>query len=221
MVTLLGVLLGLQGSAPTPPPLPSEAVDGSSGPRRGRAGARWTGRRRRVAVCPGDRPVPRGQAQRRGGAQFRTEARVAYDARNLYVFVRAFDPHPDSIVRLLSRRDDQTASDHIILMLDPYHDRRTGYEFVVNPAGVKADYAIYNDGDEDVAWDAVWDAATRIDSLGWTVEYRIPLSQLHYSAKANVTFGMLVWRTIERHTETSPGRSIERRDPALPPSSVS
>ena len=99
------------------------------------------------------------------------------------MFVRAFDPHPDSIVSLLSRRDDQTASDYITLMLDPYHDRRTGYEFSVNPAGVKTDFAIYNDGDEDVAWDAVWDAATRIDSLGWTAEYRIPLSQLHYSAK--------------------------------------
>jgi hypothetical protein len=134
--------------------------------------------------------------------KLRTEARVAYDAHNLYVFVRAFDPHPDSIVRLLSRRDDQTASDQIILMLDPYHDRRTGYEFAVNPAGVKADYAIYNDADEDVAWDAVWDAATRIDSLGWTAEYRIPLSQLHYSTKGRVSFGLLVWRVIQRHTET-------------------
>ena len=133
-------------------------------------------------------------------ARLRTEARVAYDAHNLYVFVRAFDPHPDSIISLLSRRDEQTASDEIILMLDPYHDRRTGYEFVVNPAGVKADYAIYNDGNEDVAWDAVWDVATRIDSLGWTAEYRIPLSQLHYSAKGGVTFGFLLWRIIQRHT---------------------
>jgi uncharacterized protein DUF5916/cellulose/xylan binding protein with CBM9 domain len=134
--------------------------------------------------------------------KFKTEARVAYDEHNLYVFVRAFDPHPDSIISLLSRRDDQTASDEVILMLDPYYDRRTGYEFVVNPAGVKTDYAIYNDGDEDVAWDAVWDAATRIDSLGWTAEYRIPLSQLHYSARGKVTFGLLVWRTIQRHTES-------------------
>ena len=122
--------------------------------------------------------------------------------RNLYVFVRAFDPHPDSIVSLLSRRDDQTASDQVILLLDPYHDRRTGYEFVVNPAGVKADYAIFNDGNEDVAWDGVWDAATSIDSLGWTAEYRIPLSQLHYSARNNVTFGLLVWRVIQRYGET-------------------
>ncbi len=38
-------------------------------------------------------------------ARFRTEAKVAYDAGNLYVFVRAFDPHPDSIIRILERRD--------------------------------------------------------------------------------------------------------------------
>lgn len=134
--------------------------------------------------------------------RFRTEARVAYDEHNLYAFVRAFDPHPDSIVSLLSRRDEQTASDYITLMLDPYHDRRTGFEFSVNPAGVKTDYAIYNDSDEDVAWDAVWDAATRIDSLGWTAEYRIPLSQIHYSSKGDGTFGLLFWRVIQRHTAT-------------------
>jgi hypothetical protein len=133
--------------------------------------------------------------------KLRTSVRIAYDAHNVYAFVRAFDPHPDSIIALLSRRDNQTASDQIILLLDSYHDRRTGYEFAVNPVGVKADYAIYNDGNEDEAWDAVWDVATRIDSLGWTAEYRIPLSQLHYSARDMNTFGILVWREIQRYTE--------------------
>lgn len=137
-----------------------------------------------------------------GAPKVRTAARIAYDEHNLYVFVRAFDPHPDSIVRLLSRRDDQTASDQIIVLLDSYHDRRTGYEFAVNPANVKSDYAIYNDGNEDVAWDAIWDVVTRVDSLGWTAEYRIPLSQLHYSARSDGTFGVLVWRVIQRYTET-------------------
>ena len=135
-------------------------------------------------------------------ARYTTVARVAYDPGNLYVFVRAFDPHPDSIISLLSRRDEQTASDEIIVMLDSWHDRRTGFEFVVNPAGVKSDYAIFNDGNEDVAWDGVWDVATRIDSVGWTAEYRIPLSQLHYSAKGSTSFGFLVWRTVQRHGES-------------------
>ncbi|HKV75644.1 MAG TPA: DUF5916 domain-containing protein [Gemmatimonadales bacterium] len=135
---------------------------------------------------------------------FRTEGRVAYDEHNLYVFIRAFDPHPDSIVRLLSRRDNQTDSDQLIVMIDGFHDRRTGYEFAVNPVGVKADYAIYQDGNEDGAWDAVWDVSTQVDSLGWTAEYRIPLSQLKYSAGSGTgTFGFALWRSIERFTEAS------------------
>jgi hypothetical protein len=85
--------------------------------------------------------------------RFRTEAKVAYDAANLYVFVRAFDPRPDSIIRILERRDTYTPSDMIWLFVDSFHDRRTGYEFGVNAAGVKIDQAIYDDGNEDVAWD--------------------------------------------------------------------
>jgi hypothetical protein len=124
----------------------------------------------------------------------RTAARVAYDAHNLYVFVRAYDTAPDSIIRLLSRRDVQTASDQIIVMVDSYHDRRTGYEFAVNPLGVKSDYAVYKDGNEDGAWDGIWDAATQIDSLGWTAEFRSPLSQLRYPTGSSLTFGFLIWR---------------------------
>src|SRR5574342_613803 len=51
---------------------------------------------------------------------FRTEAKVAYDARNFYVFVRAFDPHPDSILKLLARRDVRTASDQLKIVIDSY-----------------------------------------------------------------------------------------------------
>lgn len=141
------------------------------------------------------------QPREDGEPRFRTEARVAYDAHHFYVFVRMFDPHPDSILRLMARRDVRTASDQIKIMIDSYRDRRTGYEFAVNPAGVKRDYAIYNDAEEDDAWDAVWKAATTVDSLGWTAEFRIPLSQLRYTPGPSHTFGFGVWRDIQRYTE--------------------
>jgi hypothetical protein len=141
------------------------------------------------------------QPREDGDPRFRTEARVAYDARNFYVFVRMFDPHPDSLLHLLARRDARTASDQIKIIIDSYHDRRTGYEFAVNPAGVKRDYAIYNDNEEDDAWDAVWEAATAVDSLGWTAEFKIPLSQLRYAPGARNTFGFAVWRDIQRYNE--------------------
>jgi hypothetical protein len=134
-------------------------------------------------------------------AGFKTEAKVAYDAANLYVFVRAYDPHPDSIIKLLERRDTYTSSDMIWLFVDSYRDRRTGYEFGVNAAGVKMDMAIYDDGNEDSAWDAVWDVATTIDSLGWTAEYRVPLSQMRYSSDKSHIFGFLIDRNIYRYSE--------------------
>src|SRR5437879_4584036 len=136
-----------------------------------------------------------------GPPKLPTEAKIAYDAANLYVFVRAFDPHPDSIITVLARRDYFTPSDMIWLFLDSYHDRRTGYEFGVNPSGVKLDAQIYNDGNEDFAWDAVWEVATRVDSLGWTAEFRIPLSQLRYGRERSHTFGLTVDRDLYRYSQ--------------------
>src|SRR5437660_9469222 len=89
----------------------------------------------------------------------------------------------------------------IWLFIDSYHDRRTGYEFGVNPSGVKLDAQIYNDGNEDFAWDAVWDVATRVDSLGWAAEFRIPLSQLRYGPERNHTFGFTIDRDLYRYSQ--------------------
>lgn len=134
---------------------------------------------------------------------FRTEARFAYDDRNLYVLVRAYDPSPDSIMALLSRRDERTQSDYLRVVVDSYHDRRTGYQFMVNPAGVKRDIYLYNDSQEDVSWDAVWDVKTSVDSLGWLAEFRIPLSQLRYPRREEHTFGIAVHREVGRTNERS------------------
>ncbi|HXL07316.1 MAG TPA: DUF5916 domain-containing protein [Gemmatimonadales bacterium] len=136
-----------------------------------------------------------------GPPKLPTEAKIAYDAGNLYVLVRCFDPHPDSIITVLARRDYFTPSDMVWLFLDSYHDRRTGYEFGVNPSGVKLDAQIYNDGNEDFAWDAVWDVATRRDSLGWTAEFRIPLSQLRYGRQRQHTFGLTIDRDLYRYSQ--------------------
>ena len=150
-----------------------------------------------------------------GVPSMRTEARFAYDARNLYVFVRAYDPRPDSIVALLSRRDVKTTSDQIKVMVDSYHDRRSGYEFAVNPAGVKRDYATFDDSREDISWDGVWDVGTRIDSLGWTAEFRIPLSQLRYAPASEHTFGVMVTREIPRTNEFISWPLFDRRRPGI------
>jgi hypothetical protein len=136
-----------------------------------------------------------------GEPRYRTEAKAAYDDRNLYFFVRAFDPEPGTIRRLLTRRDDFPPTDHIFIILDSYHDHRTGFEFGVSPDGGKWDASVSNDGDEDESWDGVWDVATRVDSLGWTAEFRLPLSQLRYTKAPTHTFGLAIARDIARFGE--------------------
>src|SRR5437667_11762189 len=57
------------------------------------------------------------QPKEDGDPRFATEAKVAYDSRNFYVFIRAFDPHPDSILKLLARRDVRAATDQIKIVI--------------------------------------------------------------------------------------------------------
>ncbi len=134
---------------------------------------------------------------------FQTEARIAYDATNLYVAVRAFDTRPALLVGHLSRRDENSPSDWIRVLIDSYHDRRTAYEFAVNPAGVKQDKYWYNDRDEDLSWDAVWDVQVARDEQGWRAEFKIPFSQLRFDPKSTTEFGLALVRQIGRLNETS------------------
>ena len=132
---------------------------------------------------------------------FPTSVRVVYDERNLFIFVRAHDPHPDSIVRRLSRRDVETNSDLIGLVIDAYHDRRTGVVLTVNPAGVRTDANLFLDNQMDRAWDGVWEVATQVDSLGWAAEFRVPFSQLRFNDQPDHQFGFAVWRDIPRRNQ--------------------
>jgi len=136
-----------------------------------------------------------------GPARFKTEAQAAFDDHNFYVFIRAHDPEPAKISTVLARRDVRPPTDQLKIVIDSFHDRRSGFEFAVSPGGVKRDYAIYDDNNEDGSWDGVWDVATRVDSLGWTAEFAIPLSQLRYPSSPTHTFGFAIWRDIERYKE--------------------
>ncbi len=133
----------------------------------------------------------------------RTEFRVAYDAATLYVKVRAFDTEPDKIVTYLTRRDQDSPCDWLYVLIDSYHDRRTAYEFGVNPSGVKRDRYWYNDNLSDDSWDAVWDVSVTRDGSGWAAEFRIPFSQLRFTPSKSSTFGFAVKRQIGRLNEIS------------------
>ncbi|MDF1504679.1 DUF5916 domain-containing protein [Roseisolibacter sp. H3M3-2] len=130
----------------------------------------------------------------------RTELRVLFDATTLYVGARMFDDAGAAGVRaILARRDqllDGNASDKIALVFDPFRDRNTRIWFELNPLGVRGDH--FNG---DASFDPVWEGAAHVDSLGWTAEFRIPLSQLRFARDSAQVWGMQAWRTITRRNE--------------------
>lgn len=136
-------------------------------------------------------------------ASQRTEARVLYDDDALWVAIRAWDDAPDSITAQLTRRDQDSHSDELAVMIDSYFDRRTAFHFQVNAAGVKSDFYRFDDTDADRAWDAVWEVATSRDDRGWSAEFRIPYSQLRFRNSAEQQWGINFFRRIARHGEIS------------------
>lgn len=133
----------------------------------------------------------------------RTEARVLMDSLNVYVGFRLYDARPDSIGVQLARRDvGGTYTDWAWVGFDSYGDRRTAFIFGISPRGVQRDAYAFNDSDIDFQWDAVWQSAAQIDSLGWSAELRIPLSQLRYTAGDSTrVWGIQFLREIARRGE--------------------
>jgi Domain of unknown function (DUF5916)/Carbohydrate family 9 binding domain-like len=126
---------------------------------------------------------------------------IAFDRDNLYVAVRLADSEPDKIIGRLGRRDEDVDSDWLDIGFDPYHDRRSGYFFSVNPVGSIQDGTISNDEETNSTWDGVWESAARIDESGWTVEMRIPFDQLRFKRRDVQVWGVNVQRTIKRKNE--------------------
>ncbi|MBP7571744.1 MAG: carbohydrate binding family 9 domain-containing protein [Acidobacteria bacterium] len=131
-----------------------------------------------------------------------TRVRFAYDDNAFYVAAELLDRDPRAIIRQLSRRDAVVEGDILVVYLDPHHDRLTGAGFAVSAAGVQRDALIYNDSFLDYSWDAVWESAVAVDDGGWTVEMRIPMSQLRFPKAERHTWGVNVERIIKRRNES-------------------
>jgi len=130
-----------------------------------------------------------------------TRFKITYNNNYLFIALRAYDSSPDSIVRRLSRRDN-LEGDQMGIQLDSYNDNRTAFCFFVSAAGVKTDWMITDDGmNRDYNWDPIWYVETRIDSLGWKAEMKIPFAQLRFSEKGLKEWGMQIKRTIYRNDE--------------------
>ena len=129
-----------------------------------------------------------------------TEAFVTYDAGHLYVAFRAYDPDPSAIRAHVSDRDNAFNDDFVGIVLDTFNDQRRAFELFVNPLGVQMDMFMDDvSGNEDASWDAIWNAAGRINEDGYTVEIAVPFSSLRFPrTEGEQTWGIDVLRFYPR-----------------------
>jgi hypothetical protein len=130
-----------------------------------------------AAVDLTQRDPDNGQAMTRA-----TRIQFAYDDRYLYVAVTCVDDSGDVVATGLGRRDELPPTDMVTLAFDPRHDHQTGYAFQTNRFGWQGDFSTTDDDRNDRDYNGVWDVRTTVTATGWSAEFRIPFSQVRFTA---------------------------------------
>ncbi len=132
----------------------------------------------------------------------RTEVRIAYDSRTLYMGVRCFDSEPDRLLRFQRRRDEFLQSDdRFMWVIDPFLTGQNGYFFETNPSGLMGD-ALLGPGVNNRQWDGLWNLAVHRDETGWSIEVAIPFTTLNFDPDS-ARWGINFQRTVRRKNEES------------------
>ena len=163
----------------------------------------------------------------------RTEVRILFDDRAIYIGAWMFDSDPGSIVAGESRRDvDLTQLDSFLMVLDTYRDRQNAFVFGTSPMGVEYDGQVSREGEGgfgqnisanavrqqrgagaglNVNWDGNWTVASGRDGQGWYAEFRIPFSTLRYPQGGEQSWGLNFSRNIRRKNEQAFWASVPRQ----------
>jgi hypothetical protein len=133
----------------------------------------------------------------------RTEIGLLYDQQKLYFGIKCFDSGPEKIIAREMRRDALVDDDdYFEMILDTYHDKRSGYYFITNAHGSKREAQLANEGrDYNPDWDGVWWCKSQVTDEGWFLEIAIPWKTLRFAEKDSSVWGINFARKIRRKNE--------------------
>ena len=139
-------------------------------------------------------------------ASERTEIRVLYDDRFLYIGVWAWDSEPDKMEIKAIFRDEGSPGDVMNIVIDAYHAHRNAIQFSTNANGVMHDWLQTGEtaSTRDDNFQTVWNSQGRRLPNGYEIELAIPFTSLRFEARPSgeeVVFGIGFRRNIPRKNE--------------------
>jgi hypothetical protein len=142
-----------------------------------------------------------------GRAKVRTEVRMAYDDRRLYLSAICYhgDVPGPYLVESLRRDWSFVNNDNFIFFLDTFNDQTNGFTFGVNAAGAQWDGLLYEGGKANLNWDNKWTSAIRTYGDRYEVEIAIPFQSIRYKngiTSWGVNFSRLDLKTTEKSSWT-------------------
>lgn len=135
-------------------------------------------------------------------SDFKSVVRFVYDDQAIYIAAELYDLKPDSVLSMLSQRDDFGNADWFGVLIDPYGSGQNGFGFYTTAAGVEID-AVLGQASTDLTWNAVWKSKAILTDFGWSVEMRIPLSQLRFPKVDVQNWNINFKRQVRRKRESS------------------
>ncbi len=126
---------------------------------------------------------------------------LAFDESAIYLAAHAFSKQPGSVVNNVLRQGDSIGSDDSLrVLIDATNTQRTGYQFALNPNGVRYD-GIYSNGTHfSDEWDGIWRGQAQRTSDGWTIEMEIPFQSLSFRPD-QALWRINLWREISANDE--------------------
>lgn len=136
----------------------------------------------------------------------RTEVRILFNQKSLFMGVMCYDSEPDKIRRNQMQRDAfLPADDRFMWVIDPFLNGINGYFFETNPSGLMGDALIVGAstgfGNNNVrGWDGIWYERVHRSEEGWSLEIEIPFQTLAFDPNAPA-WGINFQRTVKRKNE--------------------
>ncbi len=165
----------------------------------------------------------------------KTEVRIGFDDRHLYIGIICFDSQPENIVVTQNRRDAELDdTDSVLILLDTFNDDQNAVIFGTSPTGIEFDGQVSKAGQRrggsggparaggsggaqrggaaafNLNWDAVWEVRSQITKRGWESELIIPFRTLRYNPGTDQVWGLNIQRNLRRRNELSFWAPISR-----------